>query len=104
MKITQAENGFVVTKDNGDLFVYKTLREAADDLEGRVENFWPTPAPATIVNAVYAPGYYVRNLEIVRRAAMEGRKIDAIKELRSCFVPKLGLKEAKEIIEQLVLR
>ena len=102
MKITQAENGFVVTKENGDLFVYKTLREAADDLEGRVAI--SRREAATIANAVYAPGYYVRNLEIVRRAAMEGRKIDAIKELRSCFVPKLGLKEAKEIIEQLVLR
>ena len=103
MKITQAENGFVITKENGDLFIYKTLREMADDLEGPAANFWPAPVIVSNTNAVYAPDYYACNLGNVRRAALLGRKIDAIKELRNCFVPRLGLKEAKDIVEQMVI-
>ena len=93
MKITQAENGFVVTKSNGDLYIYKSLHDMATDLEG----------PVSLTGTIYAPGCNARNLEIVQHAAREGRKIDAIKELRNCFAPRLGLKEAKELIEQLVV-
>jgi ribosomal protein L7/L12 len=100
MKITQAENGFVVTKSNGDLYIYKTLHDMATDIEGPV--YAPAPLPVSLVGTVYAPGCNIHELEIVRRAAREGRKIDAIKELRNCFAPRLGLKEAKEIVEQLI--
>lgn len=99
MKITQAENGFVVTKSNGDLYIYKSLHDMATDLEGPV--YAPAPLPVSLTSTIYAPNCNARNLEIVRHAAIEGRKIDAIKELRNCFVPRLGLKEAKELIEQL---
>lgn len=97
MKLEQVQNGFLVTKANGDLFVYKTLREAVDDIEGR--DF----VPVNMVNGTrYALGCNVENLIACRRAALAGRKIEAIKELRSCFVPKLGLKEAKELIESMI--
>ena len=39
----------------------------------------------------------------VKRLAERGYKIDAIKELRSIYSPKLGLKEAKELVESMVI-
>lgn len=96
MKIEQAQNGFVVTTDGGDLFIYRTLQEMADAIEGRAY----APAPVS-TPTVYAPGKNAQDLYTVRRLAKEGRKIDAIKELRNVFEPRLGLKEAKELIEDL---
>lgn len=103
MKIEQAENGFVVTKSNGDLYIYKTLREMADDIEGRT--YTPVPAPEPVINkgTVYAADKNANHLSQVKRLAERGYKIDAIKELRSIYSPKLGLKEAKELVESMVI-
>lgn len=49
----------------------------------------------------YAFGYDASDLRDVNSLMKQNRKIDAIKHLRFCFEPKLGLKEAKEIVEQL---
>jgi hypothetical protein len=51
----------------------------------------------------YAFGYDSGDLLNVKQYMMQNRKIDAIKQLRLCFEPKLGLKEAKEIVEKLCL-
>ena len=91
MNIQQANNGFVVTHASGEMYVYKTLQEMADAIEGSRYN--------SVTTSVYAPGADVHTLFRASSLAATGHKIDAIKELRNAFVPRLGLKEAKDIIE-----
>jgi ribosomal protein L7/L12 len=40
-------------------------------------------------------------LSAARACFRDGKKIEAIKILRDCFTPRLGLREAKELIEVL---
>lgn len=91
IQITQASNGFVVTI-NGDMYVAGTLAEVAR-LAGEI---LPSDSFTT-----YVPGYTSESLQKVRTLREEGRKIDAIKLLRDCFHPRLGLREAKELVEHL---
>lgn len=51
---------------------------------------------------LYSHGFNQTDLRDVRTLYKQGDKIAAIKMLRDCFSPSLGLKEAKELVEQLV--
>lgn len=47
----------------------------------------------------YSQGSNVFVLSAVKTHIRNGRKIEAIKTLRNMYTPKLGLKEAKELVE-----
>jgi ribosomal protein L7/L12 len=49
----------------------------------------------------YKENMSAKELERVRQLMHQGFKIEAIKLLRSCFVPTMALREAKDIIEAL---
>ena len=91
--IRAAKNGFILEDEYGNLHVAKTLVEAAE-LAGELDN-------SVRRLTVYTPGYNDENLRQVREAFRAGDKIRAIKQLRDCFTPTLGLREAKEMVEQL---
>ena len=93
-KIQVASNGFVLTDSRGNIFVAKTLAEAATIAGETV----PSNGATT-----YTSGYNQTDLIHVRELAIAGRKVDAIKLLRDCFSPRLGLREAKEIVENLCI-
>lgn len=92
--IRVAQNGFVLEDDRGYMHVAKTLTEAAQ-IAGEF--------PPNLATAVYAPGLSAHNLLDARREALAGNKINAIKIVRDCFTSKLGLREAKDIVEILIL-
>jgi ribosomal protein L7/L12 len=90
--IKVAQNGFVLEDSCGYIHVARTLLEIAE-IAGEV-----VPQSGS---TVYDANYSALHLADVRTAALQGRKIDAIKILRNCFVPRLGLREAKDLVEQL---
>jgi len=92
-EITVAQNGFVLVDDHGKAYITKTLTEAAQ-LVGEL--------PSMQVGVVYAPGYNADRLRDARREAQIGNRIAAIKILRDAFSQRLGLKEAKELVEVLI--
>jgi len=89
-----AENGFILHDSFGKTHVAKTLTEAA------------MIAGESIVHlsarTLYSPGSSQTDLRDVKILYKQGDRIAAIKMLRDCFSPSLGLKEAKELVEQLV--
>jgi ribosomal protein L7/L12 len=87
--IRSVTNGFIV-EHGGYEFVAKSLTEAAAICGegGQVPG-----------HTVYAPNHNEQTLYEVRASVRNGRKIEAIKKLRECFVPRLGLREAKELVE-----
>lgn len=89
-----AENGFILHDSFGKTHVAKTLTEAAM-IAGEV-TVQPTSYTA------YSPGFNHCDLRYVKILYKQGDRIAAIKMLRDCFSPSLGLKEAKELVEQLV--
>lgn len=91
-RIQVANNGFVLESTYGDTHIAKTLIEAAQ-IVGEI-----TPATTTVV---YAAGMGANQLSQVKDLAQQGYKIDAIKLLRDCFNSKLGLREAKDLVERL---
>ena len=91
-KITVANNGFVMETANGDMYIAKTLLEAAQIVGEDV--------PSTSYTG-YASGYSANHIYTVSRYFREGKKIEAIKLLRDCFTPRLGLREAKELVENM---
>ena len=99
--IRAANNGFVLESTYGDTYIAKTLIEAAQ-LAGEIP---PTDSTAvyapTDSTVVYAPNMGANQLTEAKSLAQQGYKIDAIKKLRDCFVPRLGLREAKDLIERL---
>ena len=88
--IKAANNGFILEDVYGHLYVAKTLLEAAQ-IAG--ESVPPT------TSSVYAPGFDSNDLNNVKHYVREGRKIEAIKLLRDMFTTRLGLREAKDIVE-----
>lgn len=90
--IRVAQNGFVVEDGYGNLYVAKTLLEAAQIVGEAVQSS---------MTATYAPGFDSNDLNNVKHYMREGKKIEAIKLLRDCFVPRLGLREAKDLVENL---
>lgn len=85
-------NGFIVETVNGETYIAKTLTEVVQ-LAGE---FIPSLSTTT-----YDCGMNASHLSAVKSLAQQGYKIDAIKKLRDCFVPRLGLREAKDLVEQL---
>ena len=89
-KINVAMNGFVLEDDYGNMHIAKTLLEAAQ-IAG--ESVPPT------TSSIYAPGVDSNDLNNVKHYMREGKKIEAIKLLRDMFTTRLGLREAKDIVE-----
>ena len=90
--IQSVSNGYIVTTCSGDVYVAKTLMEAAT-LSGEY-----IPRGDYVV---YAHDKGVSNLSEIRRLWHDGQKISAIKELRACFEPRFNLLEAKQLLEEL---
>ena len=88
--IRSARNGFILTDWNGDEHVALTLVEAAR-IVGEI-----LPDNTTVK---YASGENRSALDKARVSAKAGQKIEAIKYLRNAFTPRLGLLEAKELVE-----
>lgn len=89
-KINVAMNGFVLEDEYGNTHIAKTLLEAAQ-IAG--ESVPPT------ASSIYAPGFDSNDLNNVKHYMREGKKIEAIKLLRDMFTTRLGLREAKDIVE-----
>jgi hypothetical protein len=90
--IRAAKNGFILEDEYGNLHVAKTLIEAAQIVGDIVPDTQGTR---------YAVGMNCGDLSAARACFRDGKKIEAIKILRDCFTPRLGLREAKELIEVL---
>lgn len=90
--IKVAQNGFVIEDVYGHLHIAKTLLEAAR-LTGEV-----VPDSG---RTEYDTNRCAADLDNVKCLVQEGRKIDAIKLLRDCFTPRLALREAKDLVENL---
>lgn len=90
--IKAANNGFILEDVYGTLYIAKTLLEAAQ-IAGE--------AVPDAGSCVYTNGFDSNDLNNVKNHAREGQKINAIKLLRDCFTPRLGLREAKDIVETL---
>ena len=88
-----AENGFILHDSFGKTHVAKTLTEAAM-IAGEV-----TVQPTAYTN--YSPGFSQTDLRDVKTLYKQGDKVAAIKMLRDCFSPRLNLREAKDLVEQL---
>lgn len=88
--IRSARNGYILTDWNGDEHIALTLVEAAR-IVGEV-----LPDNTTVK---YANQFGAAELGKARVSAMAGQKIEAIKYLRNAFTPRLGLLEAKELLE-----
>lgn len=95
MKLEQldvAQNGFVAHDSNGNMYVAKSITELAGIVGEGV----------TIHSGTgYAAGFGSNDLGNVKYHFRAGRKIEAIKLIRDCFTPRLGLREAKDLVEQL---
>lgn len=89
-RIRIAQNGFVLEDIYGNMHIAKTLLEAAQ-IAG--ESVPPT------TSSIYAPGFDSNDLNNVKHYMREGKKIEAIKLLRDIFTTRLGLREAKDIVE-----
>lgn len=85
-----AQNGFVIEDAYGNLHIAKTLLEAAQIVGEAV---------GSNDTATYSLNHDCNDLNNVKHYARQGQKIEAIKILRNCFTARLGLKEAKDIVE-----
>lgn len=90
--IKVAQNGFVIEDVYGNLHIAHTLLDAARIAGESVPNSGQT---------AYESSKGFQDLNEVRKLFHDGRKIDSIKLLRDCFTPRLGLREAKDLVEQL---
>ncbi len=88
--IRAASNGFIIVDDRLTEYVAKTLIEAAQIVGEIVPDSQGTR---------YALGMNCGDLSAARACFRDGKKIEAIKILRDCFTPRLGLREAKDMIE-----
>lgn len=93
-RIQIANNGFIIEDAYGEAYIAKNLIEAAQI----VGEIIPSTSTST---AVYASCMGANQLTEVKSLAQQGYKIDAIKKMRDCFTPKLGLREAKDLVERL---
>lgn len=93
-RIDVAQNGFVLYDNHNNLYIATNLTEMAR-LVGEL------PALGVATSTTYESGYTIAQLMEVRTRMRDGRKIDAIRLLRDCFTPRLGLREAKDLVETL---
>jgi ribosomal protein L7/L12 len=91
-----AKNGFVLEDNLGEMHIARTLTELAT-LVGEALPYAPVNT-----YTCYSHGYGAGHLATAVKLYRKGDKIGAIKLLRDSFTPRLGLKEAKELIEELV--
>lgn len=92
--IRTVSNGYIL-EDEGyphRTFVAKSLKEAAE-----VAGELPKGQPST----VYSRDFGAIDLAKAKAEFVAGNKITAIKIIRDCFEPRLGLREAKDLVEQL---
>lgn len=92
MNIRTVNNGFII-EVNGVEYIAKTLMEAAA-FAGEI----PHGGPRT----EYAKGRDADSLEYTMHLIEYVGRIQAIKHLRSCYTPTLGLREAKELVDLLI--
>ena len=90
-KIHVAQNGYVLEDEFGGFHIAATLQDL-----GRL-----TGETITHSYTVYESNMSANHLSQVRAMAANGQKIKAIQLLRDCFTPRLGLREAKDLIERL---
>lgn len=90
VNIRVAQNGYVLEDSQGTVWVARTLVEAAQ-INGEMPQ---NPSMVTYTN-----GKGAHTLENIRALAHDGQRIEAIKELRDLFSARMGLREAKELIE-----
>ncbi len=90
-EIRSVSNGYIVNY-NGNEYIASTLAQAAAIIGE------PFPAPE-FSSTIYEEGCSAVILRNVRSFVRQGERINAIKELRNCFTPRLGLREAKEILD-----
>ncbi len=88
--IRMVRNGYILTDWNGDEHIALTLVEAAR-IVGEI-----LPDNTTVK---YASGENRSALEKARVSFHAGQKIEAIKYVRNAFTPRLGLLEAKDLVE-----
>jgi ribosomal protein L7/L12 len=88
--IRGATNGYILTDKIGNETIAKSLFEAAQ-LSGE-----PIVLPGS---TIYAQHGGSGDLEYIKKLAAARDKIAAIKALRDIFSPRLGLREAKDIVE-----
>jgi ribosomal protein L7/L12 len=95
-EIRVASNGYVLMDRQGDYHIASTLGEAAKIVgETYLQSY------SEDLGVVYAKGHGRDSLVQASIAMKAGRKIDAIKILRTCFTTRLGLLETKELLEVL---
>lgn len=90
IEIRTVSNGYILEDAYGNTLVARSLMEAAQ-INGE--------APVISNTVHYYTGKGAHTLENIRNLSRDGQKIEAIKELRDLFSHRLGLKEAKEMIE-----
>jgi ribosomal protein L7/L12 len=88
--IRSARNGYILTDWSGDEHIALTLVEAAR-IAGEI-------LPDN-TQTKYADQFGAADLFKAREAFKAGQKIEAIKYVRNAFTPRLGLLEAKELVE-----
>ena len=95
MTITDCDNGFMVSHGFGNRVVFTSFTAAA-------EHFGEPPRPSLgSHHTTYQPDTGAYTLREARLHYRDGRKIQAIKLLRNAFTPRLGLREAIELLESL---
>jgi ribosomal protein L7/L12 len=94
IKITEAKNGFII-EIAGEIYILQSL---SDLWSIEVERYTVREIGTTELN-VYGNNYGPANLLSVRSLVCSGKKIEAIKLLRNIYTFRLGLKEAKELVE-----
>lgn len=96
--IETVENGYIFTQGdtwgNNRRFVATTLTELAKVAE---PDTFPRDASNTAIS--YKADYGKSSVEAARWEVRNGNKITAIKILRECYNYRLGLREAKDLVE-----
>jgi len=97
IKITEAKNGFIL-EIAGETYILQSL---SDLLSINFDSYMAHEC-GTTAKSVYGKHYNVTSLLEVRSLAFSGNKIAAIRLLRDVYTFRLGLKEAKELVELIV--
>ena len=94
IKITKAKNGLIL-EIAGETYV---LRSLSDLLSINFDSYMAHEC-GTTAKSVYGEHRNANSLLEVRGLVVSGNKMDAIRLLRDVYTVRLGLKEAKELVE-----